>query len=190
MPEITDGAVINGRRWSSHIKGIGTIFLFFFATVLGVWAYVSLSSRPPDEKRLLKTFYMQRATYDHLRDMLLADGQVRAVYARLGVETTESGLPRIPSEVNFPSTRYDEYRGLLDKIRSPEVFRRGENNSEICFTVWAAGFGGDTRHVDTCWLDYRPVNEVARLADFYKTPKPRRPVFEHIDGNWYLWADW
>jgi hypothetical protein len=138
----------------------------------------------------MKAFYAHRDAYEHLRDMLLADGQVRAVYARLGVETTKSGLPRIPSEVNFPSGRYDEYRVLLEQIRSAEVFRRGENNSEICIALWASGFGGDTRHVDICWLDHTPVNEVARLGDFYKTPKPRHPVFRHIDGNWYLWADW
>jgi hypothetical protein len=28
------------------------------------------------------------------------------------------------------------------------------------------------------------------LDDFYKTPKPRKPVFRRVDGNWYLWADW
>jgi hypothetical protein len=171
-------------------KRSGIVFLFFVAALFGLGAYVFPSNRPPTEERLLKTFYAHRATYEQLRDMLLADAQVRAIYARLGVETIKSGLPRPPSEVNFPSSRYDEYRVLLEQIHSAEVFRRGENNSEICITLWASGFGGDTRHVDSCWLDREPANEVARLADFYKTPKPRHPVFRHIDGNWYLWADW
>lgn len=171
-------------------KRSGIVFLFSVAALFGLWIYIFPSNRPPKEESLLKTFYEHRAAYEQLRDMLLADGQVRAVYARLGVETIKSGLPRLPSEVNFPSSRYDEYRVLLEQIHSAEVFRRGENNSEICITLWASGFGGDTRHVDSCSLDHTPVNEVAHLADFYKTPKPRHAAFRHIDGNWYLWADW
>lgn len=84
------------------------------------------------EARLLKAFYMHRADIERLRDMLLTDDQVRAVYARFGVETMKSGLPRNPSEVNFPAARYNEYRALLEKIGATEVFRAGEGDSEIC----------------------------------------------------------
>ena len=121
---------------------------------------------------------------------MLTDGQVRAVYTRFGVETTSSGLPHPPSEVHFPSTRYDEYKSLLEQARTTEVFRRGDGTSEICISLWASGFGGDTRHVDLCWLDHAPTNQVLRLDDFYKTPKRRHPVFRRVDENWYLWADW
>jgi hypothetical protein len=122
--------------------------------------------------------------------MLTADEQVQAISARSGVETATTGLPRPASEVNFSTSRYAEYRGLLDQVKSSEVFRSGHTNSEICVISWGSGFGGDTRHVNYCWLDRAPVNQVASLEEFYKTPKPRHPVFRHIDGNWYLWADW
>jgi hypothetical protein len=176
-----------GFSWS---KRMGIILLFLLGTLFGLWLYVFPSNRPPKEERLLEKFYSHRASYERLREMLLADEQVRAVYARWGVETTKSGLPRIPSEVNFPIARYNEYHDLLEKIGSAEVFRRSEDNTNICLTTWASGFGGDTRHVDSCWLNQIPVNEVASLDDFYKTPKPRHPSFRHIVGNWYLWADW
>jgi len=140
------------------------------------------------EARLLKAFYMHRADIERLRDMLLTDDQVRAVYARFGVETMKSGLPRNPSEVNFPAARYNEYRALLEKIGATEVFRAGEGDSEICVAVWSSG--GDTRRVNNCWMGRSPANQVASLDDFYKTPKPRHPVFRRIDANWYLGADW
>jgi hypothetical protein len=178
------------QRWIVGAKRAGVVFLAVAVALCGLFAYVFLSSKPPKEKKLIEHFYAHRAAYESLRDMLLADEQVRAVYARSGVETTKSGLPRIPSEVNFPLGRYNEYLVLLKQIGSAEVFRAGENNSQICIAVWAHGFGGDTRHVDNCWLDQTPVNQVVSLGDFYKTPKPRHPVFRHIDGNWYLWADW
>jgi hypothetical protein len=154
------------------------------------FAYLRSCNKPPDERSLIRSFYSRRATYERLRDMLLADEQVRAIYIRHGVETRESGLPHAPIEVNFPVSRFDEYRALLEQAHSEEVFRVEGSNRGVCITIWATGFGGDTRHVNTCWMQQIPVNQVARLDDFYKTQKPRHPVFRHIDSNWYLWADW
>jgi hypothetical protein len=171
------------------LKRMAVLFLSFVVVLCGLFAFFLLSIKPPKEQKLVENFYAHRTAFERLRDMLLADDKVRAVYARFGVETKESGLPHVPPEVNFPVSRYDEYRGLLEQIGSTLVFRAGENNSTICISVWASGFGGDTRHVDNCWLDTPPVNQVASLSDFYKTPKPGRAAFRHIDGNWYLWAD-
>jgi hypothetical protein len=172
------------------LKRMAVLFLSLIAVLCGLFVLVLPSSKPPTEKRLVENFYAHRAAFERLRDMLLTDKQVRAVYARFGVETTESGLPHEPSKVNFPVDRYGEYRGLLEQIGGTEVFRAGGEHFTICISVWASGFGGDTRHVDDCWLAIPPVNQVGSLSDFYKTPKPRHPVFKHIDGNWYLWADW
>jgi hypothetical protein len=182
--ESVTGATISRSRL------LGVIFLLLVAVLWGMWKYIFAGTNPPREEKLLNTVYTHRTAYERLRDMLLADKQVRAVYARSGVETMESGLPRSLSEVNFPASRYNEYLALLKQIGSTEVFRAGNDNSEICIVVWASGFGGDTRHVDSCWLDQVPVNQVASLDNFYKTPRPRHPVFRHLEGNWYLWADW
>jgi hypothetical protein len=172
------------------VKRIVILLLSLVAVLCVLFVLIFPSSTPPKEKKLLENFYAHRAVFERLRDMLLTDKRVRAVYARFGVETTESGVPYEPSKVNFPAGRYSEYRGLLEQIGGTEVFRAGGDHSTICISVWASGFSGDTRHVDNCWLDNPPVNQVGSLSDFYKTPKPRRPVFRHIDGNWYLWADW
>jgi hypothetical protein len=172
------------------LKRLAVLFLSSVAMLCGLFVLASLGSKPPKEKRLLADFYAHREVFERLREMLLSDKHVEAVYVRFGVETKESGLPHQPSKVNFPSDRYSEYRRLLEQIGSLEVFRTGEDSSTICVSVWASGFGGDTRHVDNCWLNIPPANQVSSLSDFYKTPKPRRPVFRHIDGDWYLWADW
>ena len=180
-------------KGSSRLVRRATILGFAAAACLGVcclWVYVFPSMKPPQEESLLKAFYSNRVGYERLRDMLLADGEVRAIYTRFGVETTSSILPHPPPEVNFPSGLYNEYKNLLEQVRSLEMFRRGENNSEICISLWGSGFGGDTRHVDLCWVEHAPTNQFASLDAFYKTPRPRRPVFRHIDEKWYLWADW
>lgn len=174
----------------TSLKRLAVLLLSSAAVLCGLFVFAWLGGKPPKEKRLLENFRAHREAFERLRDMLRADEQVRAVYARFGVETKESGLPQEPPKVNFPVGRYSEYRELLEQIGSTEVFRTGEDNSTVCISVWASGFGGDTRHVDNCWLKIPPANQVSSLSDFYKTPKPRRPVFRHIDGDWYLWADW
>jgi hypothetical protein len=146
-------------------------------------------NKPPSESKIIADFSSHRIAYERLRDMLLADEQVNAIYVRQDVETKDSGLPHVPSEVNFPASRYNEYRALLEQADSAEVFRAGEGNPGVCISVWASGFGGDTRHVNTCWLQQVPANRVASLDGFYKTLRPH-PAFRHIDGDWYLWADW
>jgi|SRR5271156_5523231 len=172
------------------LKRIAGLLACFPAVLAGLFVVSMLSGRPPREQKLIQNFNAHSDAYERLREMLVADKQVRAVYSRFGVETMASGVPRVPSDVNFPSTRYDEYRGLLDQIGSTEVFRTGEDGSTICVSVWASGFGGDTRHLDNCWLQTSPVNLVASLSDFYNTAKPRRAAFVHVEDNWYLWADW
>ncbi|MGA9042713.1 MAG: hypothetical protein WB421_19430 [Terriglobales bacterium] len=175
------------QDWKPGVKNLGAILLFLLG---GASAYLYFLGIPPKESKLIDNFHAHRAAYERLRDMLTSDTQVRAVYVRFGVETINSGLPHPPSEVNFPVSRYDEYHALLDQISSAKIFRGGENNSDICIAVWAYGFGGDTRHIANCWLDHPPVNQIASLQNFYRTAKPRHPIFRHIDGNWYLWADW
>jgi hypothetical protein len=166
-------------------------FCLFLLGMLGaVFLYLWSPNKPPDEGKIIDNFQARRAAYELLRDMLLADKQLKAVYVRQGVETNESGLPHPPSELNFPVGRFNEYSALLERAHSEEVFRTDGSNPGICMSLWAAGFGGDTRHVDACWMEHVPINQVSRLDDFYETPKPRRPVFRHIDSNWYLWADW
>jgi hypothetical protein len=51
-----------------------------------------------------------------------------------------------------------------------------------CLAVRGPGFGIESE------LVFCVAAVIAH--DFYRTPKPRRPVFRHIDGNWYAWADW
>jgi hypothetical protein len=100
------------------LKRMAVLFLALVPVLCGLFILVWLSGKPPDEKRFLENFYAQRAAFEQLRNMLHSDKQVRAVYARFGVETTESGLPHEPSQMNFPSGRYSEYRGLLERTGS------------------------------------------------------------------------
>ena len=177
-------------------KRILTVLLAFGVVMLcigGAFALFWLSGRPPRETTLIGNFRAHQLAYERLRDMLIADQQVEAVYVDFGVETADSGLPRQPSEVKFPADRYGEYTGLLKQIGSNAAFRSRKNLPElICVGVWASGWAGDTRHIWVCWTDHEPTVLVTSLDDYYRDSDSNRPrnVSRRIDGDWYLRADW
>jgi hypothetical protein len=178
------------QMWKARTTRLAAIFLLLFAVLVGLLLYVRSANKPPAEGELISNFQTHRATYERLRDMLEADKQLLRV-ATWGVETTESVGIRIPPEGGFPVGRYHEYLTLLREVGGIGAFRgKGEHAESVSVLVWASGFGGDTRHVQICWVNHEPTNTVASLTDYYQTPKPRHPVFRHIDGNWYIWADW
>jgi hypothetical protein len=164
--------------------------ILLLAVVAVVCFYIQRRRRPPDEKQLIENFYAHRLAYEELRSMLQADSDVVRI-ANWGVQTTKSPVARVPPQGDFPVNRYEEYLVLLKQVGGKWAFRgEGSRSGLVGIGVWASGWGGDTRHVEICWLDYEPDNRVASLDDFYRTSKPRHPAFRHIDGNWYLWADW
>jgi len=173
-----------------RVKWVGGILLLFVAVLCGLFVYVFPSGKPPKERKVVENFYAHRTAYERLRDMLQEDKQLLRV-AGWGVETSTSGPHRVEPGGDFPINRYNEYLMLLSQIGGKGAFRaRGEHPDLVGVLVWATGWGGDTRHVEICWIDHEPTNQVASLDDYYQMPKPRRPVFRHIDGNWYLAADW
>lgn len=162
------------------------VLLGALVTFLGVTLFFPHRS-PPREEQVLRNFETHRAAFERLRDMLIEDKTLVRV-ADWGVETTKT-MGKPPAG-DFPVNRYNEYLALLKEVRAVGAFRdRGEAPESVGALVYASGFAGDTRHMDVCWLAHEPPNQVSSLNDFYKTPKPRNPVYRHIEGNWYLWAD-
>jgi hypothetical protein len=185
------------RFWSTPLKTdtilkIGALVLTAVLVVLGgVWVFVFLSMKPPKERRLIENLQSNRVTYERLREMMFADKQMKAVYVKFGVETNSSGSPRQPLDVNFSVDRYHEYLTLLRQIGSDAAFRSNGNQPDlICIGAWGAGWAGSTRHVWACWVAREPANQVANLDTYYRNLGRSRDVYRHIDGNWYLRADW
>ena len=170
------------------VRRIAITLLSVAAVLALVLLIARLSSRPPGEAKIIANFNDHRPTYEQLRDMLVADENLRVV-AEWGVETRNSG-PVKPPQGNLSITRYNQYLLLLKDIDAKGASRSLEHNPRVCVWVWASGFGGDTRHREVCWLEKKPENQVATLDEFYRMPKPRKPTYRHIDGNWYIWADW
>ena len=182
--------------WDAPIKGKtllkGALVLLagFAAAICALETLIYFQMRPLKEGRIIADFQGHRAAYERLREMILADQQVEEVSMK-GVETPAAPLPWNPSEVNFPLARYREYMAILRNIDKGAVFRAEEKQAKlVCVGVWGAGWAGDTRHQWVCWSSSEPGNQVASLDDYYRNPKRSRNVFRHIEGNWYLRADW
>lgn len=162
-----------------------TVSLLVFMVVLGC------SAKPPQESEFIREFYAHRSAFEHLRDMLQADRKVLSV-SKSGIETTESaGLTKVPQQGDPFSNRYLEYVALLKEAGALGVFRGdGVGSQDVSIGVWASGWGGDTRHVEVAWVEHKPDQQVDSLDRYYRSSPPHSSVFRHIEGNWYLRADW
>lgn len=155
----------------------------------GLLVYAYFAGAPPEESKLIANFDAHQAVYEQLREMLIADQDLRHV-APWGVETSQSITPQTPPN-GLPVERYQEYLRLLKEIGAAGADRGdGVSPEVICIGQWGSGFGGDTRHVDVCWMKNDPSPQVKSLKDFYQSPKPRRPSFIKMRDHWYFWADW
>lgn len=148
-----------------------------------------ISSTPPKEDKIVRDFRAHRASYERLRTMLLEDKGVESV-APWGILLPEgTAIRKIPPDGGMPVARYQEYLALLKETGAMRV-DQNQDPLEVFFGVWGSGWGGDTRHIEICWREHEPPNIATSLAAFYRTEKPRSPAYVHIDGNWYIWADW
>lgn len=170
------------RRLALISLSIAAALIAFFLIL------VSVSSRPPKEDKIVSEFRTHRASYERMRVMLLEDKGVEGV-APWGIQLEGSGLWKNPPDGGMPVGRYQEYLALLKEIGAGRV-GQDRDPLEVSFGIWRSGFAGDSRHVDVVWLEREPPNTIISLDAFYQTDKPRRPSYVHIDGNWYIWADW
>jgi hypothetical protein len=157
------------------VKGL----LLTFVVLAGMVLCFRCSVTPPSDAALVRKFHANRELYERLRAMLVADENIAEVYVRAGVQTLNGR--------GLSAGRHAEYVGLLKKTGARSVFR---GNRRICMGIWGAGFGGNTRHILVCSLDVAPDRQTASLDEFYRTPLPRTPVYRHVAGQWYFWADW
>lgn len=153
--------------------------------LLGALKLIFPSSRPPNDTVLVEGFHSHRADYERLREMFVDDARIVRI-AEWGVETRESPVARMPPEGGLSTDRFQQYLGLLKRAGAQSIYR---NSQEIGISVWATGWGGNTRHIDVVWTEKEPPRKVAILDDFYRDSSRPKGVYRHLDGNWYLWAD-
>jgi hypothetical protein len=145
---------------------------------------------PAKEAQVIRNFYAHRSAFEQLRDMLIEDKKLVRL-ADWGVQTTTSMATKERPTGDFPIDRYKQYMALLKEAGGIGGNRdRSDSPADVCIWIYASGWAGDTRHLDICWEAQVPAPQIESLDEFYKTPKPRKPAFRHVESNWYLWADW
>src|SRR5450432_3741567 len=147
------------------MKRVGLTCLCIFVALCGPLLVFRYFERPPRESELIGAFLAHHAEYEKLRDMLQADKTLVRV-ATWGAETKNSIVLHTPSTDDLAPERYRAYLDLLKKTGGKWA-SRGSNNEDVCVGVWGWGFAGNTRHMNICWLQVEPINQVASLDDHY-----------------------
>ena len=171
------------------MKRLLVIAVLLMSVAAGLLLYAYFAGAPPDESKLTANFFSHQAVYEQLRQMLIADQTLRRVTLS-AVETSQFTTPQTPPN-GLPVERYQEYLRLLKEISAEGAIRAdGASPESICIAQWGSGFGGDSRHVEICWMRDNPSPQVNSLKDFYRSPKPRRPSFIKLKDQWYISPDW
>ncbi len=180
-----------------HTKGsLRRVLLFcLFSAILaaGLLAFLVWFAmpRPPKEKQLIQDFHRNRAAFEELRVMLQADERLCRV-ARWGVEMRNPFYLGEAAGGVLPAERYRRYLVLLKQVGGRVASRDAGKHAHPSVGVWGWGWAGNTRHIDICWMDEAPTNQIPSL-DGYRSKGPRsffpEGAFRHVDENWYLWTD-
>jgi len=179
-------------RDSLKLFGIAVLLSVLICVVLAAAFFLIVfpHKSPPNEQQVIQNFNAHRADFERLHSMLVEDKNLIRL-AKWGVQTSKAmGTSENPT-ADFPTERYHQYMDLLQQAGGFGAERdQADPPADVCIWIFASGWAGDTRHLDICWEKETPPNQVASLDDFYRMPKPRKPVFRRIETNWYLWADW
>jgi len=152
------------------------IALLVFVLAIGGCVYL-FSPSPPKEAEVIKNFNEHRAAFEQLRTLLQAD----------------PNLSRHGQAISSPPEEIKQYQSLLTAVGNPNVYVWGKGRKvDVSFMVWGWGFAGNTEHMDLVWVNEQPTNLIPTL-DGYRGQRvyPNTVVvYRHIDGQWYLTADW
>ena len=188
-------------RLRPQISGIGSpnlakangcaIFGLVFLAMLGsLFAYFAHTIRPPKEAALLQTFFAHRSSFDRLRDMLQADGQIESV-GSWGVHIRGGWISKPPEGI-FPIQRFNEYLALFKDIGAKMAWRDDGPSPDVGIAVWRSGFAGDSVHIGFCWAVTVPQRQITS-HDLYllnhRSTGIKGDVYRHIERNWYLYTD-
>ena len=168
--------------------------LLSLAGVFALFSYLGFTRIPPQDAKLIASFYAHHAAYERLREMFQADDRLRSigkfgVIGMWGMITTNSWEEVSPQQANFPAERYDHYIVLLKEVGGYFAVRRPEEPADLEIQLWRWGFAGTAHNIGICWEHQTPTNQVPNLAGHVGRRSPdgrRETAYRHIEGNWYL----
>jgi hypothetical protein len=128
--------------WALAVPGLAVSALLIFSACSG----------SPNDGDLIRRFEANKATYERLRDMLIADTNLKEV-GPSGVEMADSPVFVTPPTPIIAGAHYQEYMDLLKLAGGIRASRSGGLHPSICIGVWANGLAADTKHKNICWLD-------------------------------------
>ena len=154
-----------------HARAMNRITALAFCSLLTS----SACSSAPSDASLIERFAANKATYEHLRDLLSGDATLAEV-GPSGIRSIDSPIWTSPPTSSVSSQQYRLYMDLLRLAGDNRASRSNGPHPEICFGVWATGWASDTKHKNICW---RSESSAAG----------GRFTSKHIESGWYLDKD-
>jgi len=176
------GLAIDGRYYRTARK------LFAKAVESNDCVLADFSEKPtiyfpgPMDKDLISNFKSHRSAFDSLAKLFRHDNKLQ----RVGETFT---VPEDPASIGVNSRRIANYRALLTKIGALEGL--AHFSEEYLILSWTFGVTTSAEYSKGyCYL-VRPPKKLSKSLDMYEpTGKERTEDYRHIEGNWYIYADY
>ena len=147
---------------------------------------VSLGSKRPTDASLVHQFKTNQVTFEEVKQMLKADGQIGGVAGDY-VFRTNSLVANSCADVGISVERQKRYSDLLKQAGVRSVERDG---NEISFPVARWGAFSHGWRIAVVWTDVKPTPLITNLDDFKKATNKWEQAYRPLGDNWYLWIIW
>jgi hypothetical protein len=160
--------------------------------VLAVFAiaFGSACGEHPTDDQLIARFKRERASFERLRDMFVADrtlGRVAPDFTR--PVNFFSGGP-LPSDPPVTSQRLAEYHGLFEHLGLESGVEGYDDKEEIFFHASSMGLAVSGSSKGYAYLASRPALMTNSLDDYWSPDGTSFTAFRPIEGRWYLYFDY
>jgi hypothetical protein len=169
-------------RWVSVV--IAALLLCLASSIalytIGFWVHElsAVFGQHPSAVELIDNFHAHRAEFDLLLEMCLEDeGLVRVAYGWT--------QPEDPSSIGITQERLKEYRALFKEVGLESGVSGG--HKDIWFHASSSGLSVSGSSKGYIYSSAPPGWVVEDLDEYTSKYKADIPVFQHIEGNWYLY---
>jgi hypothetical protein len=170
------------------VEKIGTVIcgviltaILLLTSTLLLFDHFVINHRHPSDADMIKKFYKHKAQFEELREMLLADKDVRGVNLKRIVLVNENK--------NIPEERIMKYRTLLSKLDLNGGVGVSANRKNISFTSSLNGWATHNSEKGYMYTDI-PIESTSIFSglDTFK-PHEIHSGVRLIEKNWYLYYD-
>jgi hypothetical protein len=164
-------------------------WLQLMAGVLLAATGAACGARHPPDAQLIARFHRERASFETLKDMFLAEKTLGRIAPTFTRPVDFFSAHALPPETTVSVQRLAEYRILFQRLGLESGIEGYDAKEEIFFHASSSGLSISGSSKGYAYLAHAPPLVVPDLDRYWSSDGQSFTAFRHIDGRWYLYFD-